>query len=778
MKNKEINLIKRPLLWVLIGFVLGEVLTLFNMYVMIVIITALFITIFSIWHYLNKNYRFNSYDSFIFIIPMVIYFGYTLMNNQLAPNTLDDIFEQSTSVVATGKVTKIEDKGEKQTIYIKKCKVLLKDNYYLCKQILIYISSNYKIKLGQEISVTGEINKFQKPRNLGQFDEYLFYKTQDIEYKIFGEDLKIIDYQYSIFNNTLTKIKQIFKDSYQKILNEKDAGTVMAMNFGDKSGLELDIKELYQKNGIIHILAISGQHITLIGMSIYIILKYLGVNIYISSAIAIPATYAYGQLTDLSVSTNRAVIMLIIALIANILGRTYDILSAISLSALIILAQQPMQIYNAGFLLSYGAVVGIVVINPILTSYIKSKNIILKAFILSLSVNIIIFPIIIYFYYEFPLYSIFLNLIVNPLMTLLVPLSLIGGIIAVINTFCGQIIIGSVHYILEIYEYLCKIFSKLPASNIVIGKPHIAQVLIYYLIVILFIVLAKYINKKAVLFILIFLSVILIKNNNKGLEITFLDVGQGDAIFIKTFSKTFLVDCGSSQIKQLGKYRILPFLKAKAVDKIDNVIISHMDTDHISGIIELIPLIKIDTIYIPITNLIDDQYTDIINLAKEYSIEIKQIERGDIINDKEITIECLHPFEGFIAKDKNEYSTVLSIQINEFKGLLVGDLEENQEKILIPNLSSFTLLKVGHHGSKTSTSKSFLDKVNPTFSIISCGINNRYNHPSKEIVDRLENNGTIILETDVDGGVTVITDGNTIDINTYYTKRKIHGEFK
>ncbi len=263
--------------------------------------------------------------------------------------------------------------------------------------------------------------------------------------------------------------------------------------------------------------------------------------------------------------------------------------------------------------------------------------------------------------------------------------------------------------------------------------------------------------------------------NTKNLEITFLDVGQGDSIFIKNGKgMTVLIDGGSTDEKSVGKYRIIPFLKSKGVGTLDYIVVTHADSDHMNGIVELLEKrkesgIKINHLVLPKTTLIEENYEKLVNLAEENKISILYIKAGDKFKEGSFEMTCLHPTMDFSPDNTNSYSVVLQLEYGKFKALFTGDLEKNGEDLLLESgkLEDIFLLKVAHHGSKYSTKEEFLNIVNPELAIISSGKDNSYGHPHKELLERLENVGSKIMSTTEYGGITVKIEEGKVEVDGY-----------
>lgn len=690
-------------------------------------------------------------------------------------------------------------------------------------KLVLYEENEAKdeVEIGNTVRVWGTLKSFEKPRNLGQFDEWFYYRSREYHYKFYGEELKIINAASNLLKELLRSLRKGFANVYDLHLEQSEAGVIKAMVLGEKSGLEEEIKNLYRQNGIGHLMAISGLHVSLLGMGFYGLLKRVGSPKKLSCVLAILFIWLYGLMTGFSLSTNRAVIMMMLALTAEIVGRTYDMPTALSIGGIVILAQKPMLCMDCGFLLSFGAIAGVGFLNPLLREMFELgksekerkmvrnfnrqpfKELVTKSILGSFSVQIATLPIILYFYYELPLYSTILNILVIPLMSVLLGFALLGGAAGLILPgipLISRFFLGSVHMILKIYEKSGIVVRSLPCSRIIIGKPRLWQIMVYYVLLlalcrVLYLMSAlgrgrridtvfdkdnkllkrlwKQWTKLSVWgkrgICLLWLTVcfgVLIpteKWNFKGLEMTFLDVGQGDCIFLKNGNgMTCLIDGGSSDEKKVGTYRIIPFLKAKGVKALDYVMVTHADSDHMNGITELLEDsesggILVRNLILPKTTLTEDNYVELVKLAEENEIPIIYIKAGDKLLDGQLQITCLHPSYDFMPENTNSYSMVLEVEYETFKALLTGDVEENGEEALVESesLTDVFLLKVAHHGSKNSTSESFLEKTDPELAIISYGENNSYGHPHAETLERLENAGSKVMSTADYGGITI-----------------------
>ena len=766
------------------AFVLGEVWATKEWLVIFV-----FSFISNFFQYIIKREKGADQIKIAVILCIFFIMGMKRMEKEGEKDIYFSLTQTKAEVLVEGTIDIIEKTSYGKRVYLIDCHVFseeIEDKEKKSPVILLHVETDFSGKAGNRMSVKGELQAFSPPRNLGEFDAWAYYKAMGIDYKIKVSSFEIIDNSYHYLKQFLIDGKEHLSQIFFQICSQKDYGIFQAILLGEKQELDSMIKQLYQENGISHILAISGLHISLIGMGIYRFLRK-GMGFFKAGIMSAFFMAGYVIMTGGGVSSLRAYAMFVILLLSYILGRTYDMLSAASLIAGILLWKSPFLLYHSGFLLSFGAVVGIEEAK-ILKRYLHCNSKLEEAFVSSFTVFLITLPILCYYYFEIAPYSIVLNLFIIPCMTWIVISGLMGMIGGLLSLSLGKFLIGMGHFLLVFYEQVCRWVQKLPKASLLIGRPSMFQIAVYYLCFIIIGYLVFYQNKiekekeickkerhKRMVYVII-ITIMLIASlsfKERGkLQIVFLDVSQGDGIYIETPSKTtYFIDGGSADIQNLAKNRIIPFLKAKQIEKLDYVIITHTDQDHIAGMMDILEekSIQIKTLLLPQTNLKEESYQNLVSLAEGNQIKIMYLKRGDKIIDGEVKIECLHPREDFIAKDKNEYSTVLGMTYREFSALFTGDLENEGEIALLEHgLSSYDVLKVAHHGSKNATTEKLLEKVKPDIAVISCGIENRYGHPHREVLDRLE--GIRIYQTKEAGAITIKTDGNQIEITTHLTQ--------
>lgn len=660
----------------------------------------------------------------------------------------------------TGTVTKREQREDKQVYYLKNCRCSQTDSLF---SVLAYTPKGDSYPIGCELSLYGTIYQLNKADNPGQFDAEGYYQSQGILYT-FQAEAVINSGGSSFLKEKLTCFREDLGERIMQLYGERDGGILKAVLLGDKSSLREEDKLLYQKNGISHLLAISGLHISMIGIGLYRLLRKCNLTFLEAGLPSGILLLLYGMMTGFGVSTIRAVCMFIVMLFADIFGRAYDMASALALAAIIILIRSPLQARQAGFLLSFGAVLGICFVYPILQSVFQIKGKAGRMFLFSLSILLITYPLSVHFFYEYPLYSIFLNFIVIPCMPLVMGFGSAGTFAGGMLPQLGRLVGTPAHLVLSLYEIMGKWVLRLPFSVVRLGCEKPWQLIAYYTILLIALLFLWYGRKRIFCVFLPIAVMVVTLRFRGGLKITMLDVGQGDGLFLRLpGGETCFIDGGSTSVKNVGKYRILPYLKYEGVSELDYVIFTHLDEDHISGMRELLEMsgtfdgVSIGMILFPDIANPDEDYTKLWNLAKQCGVRTGKIGAGDRIRGKECLLECLYPVKGSYSADKNNSSTVLYLTYGEFSMLFSGDLGWEGEKELLRagDLKNADVWKVSHHGSKNSGCEEFLEVLDPQLSLVSAGKNNLYGHPSKEMLERLADVGSAVATT-IEGGALVI----------------------
>ena len=631
--------------------------------------------------------------------------------------------------------------------------------------ILVY-AENWKLAAPKsKIKITGELKPFSTADNPGQFDEYEYYKAQGIHAKLYADEIKIISQGRGI-SRILWRMKQKLSETFHAVLPESYAGILDAMLLAEKGMLPQETKELYRDAGLSHALVVSGLHLSLLGFGLYQLLCKLKIGANSSVIAAAVIVLGYGCFAGFGIPVLRASVMLLLSLFAKCAGKTYDAPTGLSLSALIILWKSPLQLFQAGFLLSFGAVAGILLFQPLF------EKMGVRLIGSSLSVQLVLVPITLWFFYEFPIYSIFLNLIVLPFISLLLVLGILTGIAGAVSLFFGRFFAGGVYALLAGYEMVCRVNKSLPNNLLCTGRPQPWQVIFYYIVLFVFWIICKRDGRKRYLVFLAALGVFLFPKRS-GWQTAFLSVGQGDCAVIQSEGLTILMDAGSS-IKGAADRILIPYLKYTGDTTINYAVISHTDSDHCSMLADIFrsmaektSSITVEALVLPEAGISGRSAENLRELAKAAGVKVVAFRAGDCLRTESFRLECLYPPASLGAgiPDTNDTSLVFLAAFDNADFLFTGDTPEAGETAVIKILEEKgkwrgkgkLYLKSAHHGSRYSNSDAFLELAKNSQAVISCGEGNSYGHPHKETLERMEKNGITKYITWQTGAV-IVTD--------------------
>lgn len=624
--------------------------------------------------------------------------------------------------------------------------------------------------VGARIKLEGVLFENEPALNPGSFDARLYYKTIGVSARLFSGKLIAVSEGKNLLREGLWQCKKWLGEALDAVLIEEDAALIKTMLLGDKSGLSKQQKEVYREAGILHILSISGLHISLLGMGLYRLFRKIGLPRGPAVLLGGILMFLYGEMIGLPLSACRAIFMFSLRLLADILGRTYDGLTALSLCAALMLMEQRLYLLHAGFLLSFLSVLAVLWFKPILHIPKLKFPVMGEGLAASLAIGIFTLPIQFYFYYEVSLYAPCFNLLVLPLAGVLLLLGMGTMASALFSVRMARPFAALLHSILLLYEQGSLVVGSLPYHLLTPGQPEGWQIIIFYaLILILFLFPGlRFRFQAGLLGGAIFLLCIQIRT---GLTITVLDVGQGECICLELpGGETYLIDGGSSSVSGVGDYRIEPFLKSRGITVLDAVFLSHGDSDHTNGIAELLEdgKIELKTLVLPAScKNKTDGLEGILELAEEREIPILYMSAGMSWQSGEVGFICLHPAEDFAAENENAGSQVVYLTYGSFSMLFTGDTEGRGEEALLSILQEYditdvSILKVAHHGSGNSTGEELLLQLSPDIAVISYGKNNLYGHPHLNLMERLTRSGCRIFGTGGSGAVSFYTDGRML----------------
>lgn len=660
-------------------------------------------------------------------------------------------------------------------------------------------------KIGSVIKVSGTIKNFERATNPGQFDMALYYKIRGYDFMLTKATIEAYGETYSLIREGLYCLRERLEASLDRYFNPEHSGILKAMLLGDKDYLSEDIRDIFEKCGCSHLLVISGTHIGIIGLFCFKFLKRVIANWYVAAVIAIGFISLYGIMCGSNASTLRAIIMFSVCVAGYAMGRTYDMATALALAALITLMANPMLIYDSGYLLSFGAVMGIALGKPAFQKIINEikerrkwkkiwgcSNIFLKntfkglgdSLIISISISVFTLPITLFYFYRYSVYSIFLNLILIPLAGILIICGISCAILGLWSTsdIYGGGLAVVCKWIMNFYINICRFVARIPGNIYVTGKLDKYKLIIYYILLAM-VLYVIYTGRKKYAFVMLLGILMVVNSRTDSFKLLMLDVGQGDGIMLYDRRNAVLVDGGSSDVKNVGKYRIKPAILASGIRDIDYIFMTHMDNDHINGLVELLQKtalsdrasleqegVKIHHVVMSCQAAESEKGRCIKKLCENSNIDFIPMEAGQKIQVGHMMFKCIYPFKN-TQGDSNELSMVFSFTYGSLKGLLTGDMEGPAEDVVTAWLckqgTSYDFYKVSHHGSKNSSKEPLLKAMGARLAFISCGQNNSYGHPHEETLVRLKNSGSDIFVTMDSGAIELYLKDNKIRIIEY-----------
>ena len=628
-----------------------------------------------------------------------------------------------------GIVTKYEVKEDKITIEIKAKEKLLITYKYQDKEF-------NNLSYGDKIKVKGTLITPSKNTNQNTFNyqKYLYYKK--IYYLVEATSINKIANNH----NYLYTIKNIL---YQKIDKLKSSNYIKTLLFCDNT-LSKEIKESYHINGISHLFSVSGMHINFFVSIIYLYLNKITYNKRIKYLITNIFIIIYLILFPSS-SLLRSAVMSILYSINYLLKLKIKKIDILLLTLGVSLLINPFIIYDLGYIYSYTITFFLV----LSSSTLKNKNKINKIIYISLLSFLVSIPITIYNSYEINIISILLNIILVPIISIIIlPLTILTYIFPILDSI--------LYLFTSTLETISLFISKIKITKIIFPKPSLLIIALYYIIFLLSYQNKKYFYLNIILLIIIYISPYL----NSNFEIVMFEVGEADCHLIKyPYNKnTILIDTGKNEYKI--KNEVIPYLKSIGIKKIDYLIITHGDLDHMGEGINLVNNFKVEKVIFN-CGPYNDLEQELIKV-----LDKKKIKYYSCIKELNIDNNKLYFLQTKEYDNENDNSNVIYSELNVYKFMFMGDAGIDKEKDILDkyNLSNVDVLKVGHHGSKTSSSKEFINVINPKYSIISVGKNNRYGHPNKEVLENLENSK--IYRTDEDGSIMFKIKNNELKIET------------
>ena len=663
------------------------------------------------------------------------------------------------------------------------------------------------LREGMHVRLEGMLVLPELPRNPGQFNRRIYESGKKIDFYLENPTVLEVKEQRSGVREVVEIWKTEMMNRCEKIYPDEEAGILEAMLFGEKSELSGDIKELYQAAGISHVLVISGLHISLLALAVAGILRRLGFPMPVWVILSVGVLAGYGILIGQPTTAVRALLMFFVLQGARLLGRSYDLLSALAFAGILMLLDNPDLILDGGCRLSFCAVIGV-------GWYVSEKNkifwsigekekrknrgkggkgssagAILENIRAGWYLWLFTLPVMLDTFYQVSVVGILWNLVAIPLLPVIIASGGLGVVLAGWNIFLGSLAGSPAYGLLQLYQEIGNISEKLPVGMWTPGQPSKPVIAGYYLVIFLLVLVEKQLIKREKrwkifpgmeLCSMLLLLLLMAHPWQQREKITFLDVGQGDASLLQSGGQTLLLDGGSTSQKNVGTYVILPYIKQQGISCLEAVVLTHTDQDHINGVTEVLEEGKKG--WLTVKNLMypywmegTEQGKQLKKLAEEAGASCRKIRAGDRLTIGKAEAVVLYPKEQEKIAEPNAGSLVLFWKWEGVRAMFTGDLPEEKERELLQNLPACEILQVGHHGSATSTCREFLEQVQPSLAVISCAMKNRYGHPSPDTVDRLKKTGCEIRYTMKSGAITIRKRGREILVTEYLEHVAGHG---
>lgn len=655
----------------------------------------------------------------------------------------------------------ISEAEEKNYVYSYQAEI---DN----KKFILYIPKDVeKLEYGSIIKINAQYTEATRDRNYGGFNYKTYLRTKKI-YGIFNvENVEIVK---NGSDNIIIKLRKYIKSELREKLKKENSELAISLIVGERLHISSEVEDNFKKANLMHMLAISGAHFSYVILIATFISNRLQ-HKRLGQLIQIIAIIFFMNLTGNTASVVRAGIMSILLIGSSICKRQNDSLNNIAISAIIQIINNPYIIFDSGFMLSYSGVLGIILFYKKISEHIHFKSI-----ALTISANIFIIPIMIYNFHTISGSFIISNICASWLL----------GIIIILEFISLCIPIKLLYMILDLLIMMLRKIAEI-CANIPFAQMYVPRYAIFFVIVIYILIFCRKLKcrKYVYSFLTIGVSILLIVNftdvYQDRMRINFIDVGQGDSCLIRYKGTNIMIDSGGSLSKNkdgksydIGENVLNNYLLNRGITRLDYIMASHFDEDHSHGFIFLLKNMKVKNVIISEQYKTSSIYEQFKQICKKQNIQIIYVKSGDEIRIKDLAFKILHPKskENQISENPlNNNAIVCMVKYKNRRILFTGDIEKVAENEMVKEYTNglkADILKVGHHGSKTSTTKEFLDLINPSVALIGVGQNNKFGHPNEDVIKRLEEKNIQIYRTDEMGEISVIIDKNgKIKINTH-----------
>ena len=653
---------------------------------------------------------------------------------------------------------------------------------------------------GDKIKASGKLMKLHDYQNPGRIDMIMVNFAQGIHGQMSAGkySVEITGQEKNIMSRMAEKIRHLYKGQMEAVMPQEDSAAIFAMLFGGYGGIKPELLEAFTITGLIHILSVSGSHITLMAGTANVIGKILGLSSGLTSILASLIIVVYSLLAGFTTPVIRSAIMGILTVMALSLGREKDARHILSITALGILLIWPLSLFDISFQLSFGATAGLLYISPLLGRCLRKylPHYIADSLGVTLGAQLAVLPFMAWYFNVISISSLLANLVVAPVVELIIVISLLAGVLVGFLPVLGQFIFMVSSLLLGLAYELSRLIAKIPGSQVYLPTLSLTFWGLYYVLLLIFIMpgdkRAYFGNKLCNLWcvakkerkgrkiigggmaLLLAVAVISYTIKPNEMQVHFIDVGQGDAALVITpHGHAFMIDTGGSRqgTYDIGARVDVPYLLHYGVRKLDFIMLTHAHDDHAKGVSGILGKIPVGAVMIGHEG--QGTYLKTFGgsnpaVKTEPMVVLKE---GTEMNLDGVRIQVLYaPEENKTGGSTgNEFSNLIRVSYGKHSFLFTGDLSSEHEGILCSRGTPLesTVLKVGHHGSSTSSSRDFLRAVKPKWSVISVGYGNSFGHPKKEVLQRLEScTDSRVLRTDENGAVAFYSDGEKLRVDT------------
>lgn len=652
------------------------------------------------------------------------------------------------------------------------------------KSVIVYYWKNSTDSLllqrGQRGTILGRIQEFPYARNPGEFDWGRYLELENIDGIITAESIHIHpnDTRFSLTSSVMS-VQEYFYEILDSLHNEEVAGFLKGLLLGNREYITRDVKQMFVDTGTIHILAVSGTHVGVVALIFYALFTMLRLPRRAVAVASMLALLFYMVITGMSPSVCRATIMAIVVLLGMCFERPVNIYNSLAVAGLILLVFDTTTLFSTGAQLSFAAVFSIVYFYPKLTSRFQQfsdegwlhrgvKGIV-QIFAVSCAAQLGTIPFTAFYFGRISLVSFLANILVVPLAGLLIVLGFVELSTAQVSIMLASTYAEVTNGVYALLQWIVRQGASVPFASLPVGSLALSEVVLYFLVILGLSMPKKWFKYSIIVILIIANSILyvsLFTSTPRTLKSIFFDVGQGDACFLEFPEGTnVLIDAGPrSRTSDAGKRILVPYFQKNNIHRIHYAVLTHPHDDHYGGILSIANSLRIDTIVVPMFDHYPEEFEKILEELQNKGAYIRKVGMGEqLYPSTNCRCYVLSPSRAFqSSKNINNSSLVLKIVYKKKVLLFTGDAEREVERALVQRYSDFLradLLKVGHHGSKSSTSELFLDVVQPGKAMISVGEKNTFGHPSEIVLERLRNRNIVYKLTSHDHAVYIVCPG-------------------